>query len=525
MSRTEIFASLRRSLRIAGALERDGIPTDEALERAAEDAWSRRRFLRTSAGAAAAASVAPLVFPRAAHAASDPRIVILGAGAAGLTAAFRLQQQGLHAAILEASPRIGGRMYSLQNHFPDGQIAELGGELIDGEHHAVRNLAKELGLELLDLTYLDGSNGHDYYVGGRLTKADNDWIEAFRPVAEAIKRSVGSDGCAVDYKSGSEHAKALDRTSVAQWLDQNDVKGPIRAVIEAAYTGEYGLPLDEQSALNLLCLIGTDDDAFRIFGASDERYRTKLGNGSIPVRLAQELERPVELGTVVEAIRNRGEGYELSVVRGGTPDTITADILITTIPLTVMRNLDLSRLQLPRLQRDTINLLGYGTNAKMMVGMNARPWVLMNCTAYTFTDLPFQACWESSRGQQGTHAILTNFAGGSLGLKLGEGPLQDRAREFVGQVEQVFPGVAAAYTGQAVRQLWPRYEYSLGSYSCYKPGQYQRFSGALAEPHGKLIFAGEHTAKESGFMNSAVESGERAAERALAMVGRKAKAA
>ncbi|MEA2489101.1 MAG: monoamine oxidase [Acidobacteriota bacterium] len=525
MSRTELFASLRRSLRIAGALERDRIPTDEALERAAEEAWSRRRFLKTTAAATAAATVAPLMFPRAAHAAGDPRIVILGAGAAGLTAAFRLQQQGLHATILEAAPRVGGRMYSLQNHFPDGQIAELGGELIDSEHHAVRNLAKELGLELMDLTYLDGSNGHDYYVGGRLTKADNDWIEAFRPVAEAIRRSVGEDGCEVDFRRGSDRAKGLDRMSVRQWLDQNGVKGSIRAIIDAAYTGEYGLPLDEQSALNLLCLIGTDDDAFRIFGASDERYRTKLGNGSIPVRLAQALERPVELGTVVEAIRNRGEGYEIAIVRGGTPDIIQADILITTIPLTVMRNLDLARLQLPRLQRDAINLIGYGTNAKMMVGMSARPWVLMNCTAYTFTDLPFQACWESSRGQQGTHAILTNFAGGGLGLKLGEGTLQERAREFVGQVEQVFPGVAAAYTGQAVRQLWPKYEYSLGSYSCFKPGQYQRFYRALEAPQGRLIFAGEHTAAESGFMNSAVESGERAAVAVLGMVGRAARAA
>jgi monoamine oxidase len=389
----------------------------------------------------------------------------------------------------------------------------------------VRNLAKELGLELLDLTYLDGSNGHDYYVGGQLTKTDNDWIEAFRPVAEAIRRSVGNDGCDVDYKSGSERAKRLDDMSVRQWLDANGVKGAIRAIIDAAYTGEYGLPLEEQSALNLLCLIGTDDDAFRIFGASDERYRTKLGNGAIPIKLAQELERPVELGTVVESIRNRGEGFEISVVRGRTPDTVMADILITTIPLTVMRNMDLTKLQLQKTQRDAINLVGYGTNAKMMVGLSARPWVLMNCTAYTFTDLPFQACWESSRGQQGTHAILTNFAGGSLGLKLGEGTLQERAREFVEQANQVFPGVAQAYTGQAVRQLWPKYEYSLGSYSCYKPGQYQRFYRALEEPQGKLIFAGEHTARESGFMNSAVESGERAAREVLAILGRTAKQA
>lgn len=515
MARTELFSSLRRSLRVAAALERDRTSTDELFEHA----WSRRRFLGTTATTLAAATVAPLAFAPRANAETAPRVVILGAGAAGLTAAYRLQQSGIQAQVIEAAPRVGGRMYSLQHYFRDDQVAELGGELIDGGHHAIRNLARELGLELLDLTYLDGANGHDYFIGGKLYKADVDWIDAFRPVGEAIRRAVGNDGCEVDWRGGSERAKRLDRMNVKQWLDENGVRGAIRSVIDAAYTGEYGLPLEQQSALNLLCLIGTRDDAFEIFGASDERYRTKIGNGSIPIRLAQELERPVELGTVVEAIRNKGEGFEVSVLRGGKAMAVPADIVITTIPLTVMRKLDLSKLELPAVQREMIQQLGYGTNSKMMIGLGARPWVQMNCTAYTFTDLPFQACWETSRGQNGTHAILTNFAGGSLGLRLGEGPLQDRAREFAGQVDQVFPGVAEAYTGQAVRQIWPRYEYSLGSYTCYMPGQYQRFLGALREPHGNLIFAGEHTMEESGFMNSAVESGEIAATRVLGMLG------
>lgn len=515
MARTELFSSLRRSMRIAAALERDRVSTEELFEHA----WSRRKFLGATATTLAAASVAPLAFAPRANAETAPRVVILGAGTAGLTAAYRLQQSGIQAQLIEAAPRVGGRMYSLQHYFRDDQVAELGGELIDGGHHAIRNLARELGLELLDLTYLDGANGHDYYIDGKLSKADADWIDAFRPVADAVRRAIANDGCDVDWRSGSERAKRLDKMNVKQWLDENGVRGAIRSVLDAAYTGEYGLPLEQQSALNLLCLIGTRDDAFEIFGASDERYRTKGGNGSIPIRLAQELARPVELGTVVESIRNKGEGFEISVLRGGKPFAVAADILITTIPLTVMRKLDLTKLALTKTQRETIQQLGYGTNSKMMVGLNARPWVQMNCSAYTFTDLPFQACWETSRGQNGTHGILTNFAGGALGLRLGEGALQDRAREFVGQVDKVFPGVAEAYTGQAVRQIWPKYEYSLGSYTCFMPGQYQKFFGALREPQGNLIFAGEHVMEESGFMNSAVESGEIAATRVLGMLG------
>jgi monoamine oxidase len=516
MPRTELFARLRRVIRIADELERQHVPTELALEQAAED-WSRRRFLKTTAVAAAAA---PLLFPRMTHAAVGPRVVILGAGTAGLTCAYRLQQSGIDATIYEAAPRIGGRMYSLQNYFPDDQVAELGGELIDTDHHAIRELARELGLELIDLSYLDQNNGHDYFIDGRLYKADADWIEAFRPVADAVRRDVGADAenCGVSWNSGTTRGKELDAISVAEWLDRNRISGSIRKVIEAAYVGEFGLELGDQSALNLLCAVGTTPDTFGIFGESNERFRTRGGNGMIPVRLSQELERPVELGTAVEAIRNHNDGFRVTLRRGGSTADVDADIVITTIPLTVMRKLDLRNLDLTRAQRDTIVNQGYGTNSKMMVGLSVRPWVQMNVTAYTFTDLPFQACWDTSRGQRGQNAILTNFTGGRQGVAVGEGALQDRAREFVGQADKVFPGAAAAYTGKAVRQIWPTYEWSQGSYTCFRPGQYQRYFGALERPQGRLIFAGEHTVAESGFMNSAVESGERAASHVLSML-------
>jgi len=521
MPRTELFSRLRHALRAADRLERANVPTDEALERAAEAAWSRRRFLGTSAAAAAGAAIG---FPRIARAqdTSDLKVVILGAGTAGLTCAYRLQQSGIPSMVLEASPRVGGRMYSLQNFFPDDQTAELGGELIDTDHYAIRNLATELGLELIDLAYLDGSTGHDYYIDSKLYRADADWIEAFRPVAVAIRKDIGEndENCEVTFDSGTDEGKALDNMSVAEWIAKHELSGPIVKVIEAAYVGEYGLELGEQSALNLLCAVGTDEGQFGIFGASNERFRTRGGNGMIPIRLAQEIQSPIETGTVVESIRNRGERFEISVRRGGTSAAVLADVVVTTIPLTVMRNLDLRNLDITAVQRSTIQNLGYGTNSKMMAGLNSRPWMELNVTAYTFTDLAFQCCWDTSRGQAGQHAILTNFTGGKQGLVIGEGPLQTRAKEFVAQADKVFPGTADAYTGKAVRQIWPKYEWTLGSYTCYRPGQYQKYMNALVQPQGRLIFAGEHTLEENGFMNSAVESGERAATQVLAILGR-----
>lgn len=520
MPRTELLTRLRHALRVADQLERLDVPTAEAMERAAESAWSRRRFLGTSAAAVAGAAIG---FPSIARAQDDDlRVVILGAGTAGLTCAYRLQQSGIRSTILEASPRVGGRMYSLQNFFPEDQTAELGGELIDTDHYAIRNLARELGLELIDLAYLDGSTGHDYYIDSKLYRADADWIEAFRPIAAAIRADIGDsdEHCKVTWDHATPQGRALDNLSVAEWIAKHKLSGPVVKVIEAAYVGEYGLELAEQSALNLLCAVGTEEGTFGIFGGSNERFRTRGGNGMIPIRLAQEIENPIETGTVVEALRNRGERFEIAVRRGGSSATISADVVVTTIPLTVMRKLDLRNLDLTAVQRGTIENLGYGTNSKMMVGLNARPWVDLNVTAYTFTDLPFQACWDTSRGQAGQHAILTNFTGGRQGLHVGQGSLQDRAEEFLEQVDRVFPGAEAAYTGKAVRQIWPKYEWTQGSYTCYRPGQYQKYLNSLVQPRGRLVFAGEHTLEENGFMNSAVESGERAATQVLSLIGR-----
>src|SRR5262245_604519 len=121
------------------------------LTRAIEDAvaavgagkprTTRRGLLRT-AGAGALALTAVGRLTPAARAAGAPRIVVVGAGLAGLTCAYRLKQAGYTAQIYEASDRLGGRCWTIRDAFVDGQIGEHGGELIDQGHNAVRNLAQ-----------------------------------------------------------------------------------------------------------------------------------------------------------------------------------------------------------------------------------------------------------------------------------------------------------------------------------------------------------------------------------------------
>jgi monoamine oxidase len=523
MARSPIFQEVRRALRLASRLEQTQTGTAEGIDRLEVSRWDRRRFLGTTLAAAAGATLAP-VFRASAKGPQAPKVVIVGAGTAGLVCAYRLQEKGIAAKVIEASTRVGGRMFSLRNFFPDNQMTELGGEYIDSDHKTMHRLVKELGLTLNDLSG-EGKSGdeHAFFFNGRMVPVDNAFIDMFRPVAKAITADLkqmkvrGDDEVSLE----TPHAREIDRLSISEWFEKRGVTGLPVSILRAAYVGEYGLEIDEQSSLNLLVTMGDDtqDDEFRPFGESDERFHIAEGNDAVPTRLAETLKRPVELGVHLESIGSHDRGFRLGLRNDGGTREETADVVVLALPFTILRQIDVS-VRLPEAKREAIKELGYGTNAKLIAGFSKRVWEDAHKTGYTFTDLPFQCCWETSRGQPGTHAILTNFAGGNLGLHLDNGDIPTRAAEFVSQVEKIYPGAIDAFTKKAIRQHWPSSPFVRGSYTCYKPGQYSTLAGSIAEPVGNLFFAGEHTSEDfNGYMEGAAESGERAAKEVLAKVG------
>ncbi len=521
MARSPLFQDIQRSLRIASWVEGTGASSAEALERLEAARWDRRRFLRTAVVAVAGASVTP-VFKTTARSPQTANVVIIGAGTAGLVCAYRLQQQGIATRVIEASTRPGGRMFSLRNFFPDNQMTELGGEYIDSEHTAMRGLVDELGLKLNDLGGEKPGGEHTFFFGNKRLVVDAKFIDAFRPVARAIAADLKPMKVDGEISYETPHTREVDRLSIPEWFEKRGISGLPTSVLRAAYVGEYGLEIDQQSALNLLMTMGdkTPPNEFRIFGPSDERFHIAEGNDSVPTRLAERLKQPVEFGTRLEAITSDDRGFKLALRTDNAPTEAKADMVVLALPFTILRQLDV-RVKLPEAKRKAIHELGYGTNAKLIAGFSRRVWEESHSTGYTFTDLEFQCCWETSRGQPGTHAILTNFAGGNLGLHLNEGEVQDRATRFASQAEQIYPGAVEAFTKKAIRQHWPSSPFVLGSYTCYKPGQYTTLGDSVATPVGNLFFAGEHTSADfNGYMEGAAESGERAAKEVLAKIGR-----
>jgi monoamine oxidase len=518
MARTRLFGVLQRAVRMARWSRRPAAPPlDEiiAMHRERPRPIGRRSFLAGTVGAAAAAAIG------AEGCKGNPsvRVAIVGGGLAGMTAAWVLQKAGIEAEIYEAAERLGGRAMTSKNLLAPGLFTELGGEFIDTQHEDLVNLARELELPLFDAegTSEKGIIPNAYYFGG-MHRTEAEVITAFAPLAAKMEDDLANVGD-VSYQADGG-GKALDEMSITAYFDKIGASGWIRDLLLVAYVTEYGLEADEQSALNLLFLIGTDtSNGFEIFGSSDERYTIQGGVQQVVDVLGKKMEAQVNLGHKLVRIAGKGDGFTLDFEVLDEPSlSVDADLVLLTLPFTTLRDVDL-QVELPAAKKKAIAELGYGMNAKILVGTTARVWRDQGYSGYSYTDGLFQLAWDCSRGQPGTNGGITFFSGGQPGLDVGQDSPASQAEKLLASLEPLYPGVTASYNGTAARFHWPTYNLSKGSYACYLTGQWTSISGAEYEPVGNLFFAGEHTSLDfQGFLGGAVQTGKSAAEEMLKLL-------
>ncbi|MBI5106270.1 MAG: FAD-dependent oxidoreductase [Solirubrobacterales bacterium] len=499
-------------------------PLVQQLQRAAAEAaatqatTTRRTFL---AGAGAAAALAAWPVRPAFSASAQPRIVVVGAGLAGLTAAYRLQNAGYAPVVHEASSRAGGRCWSIRGAFADSrQVAEHGGELIDTGHTQMRQLVQELGLDTDNLLQAEqnGTEALYRFDGEPYTYAQA--TEDLKQIWQQIHKDVSAASYPTLYNLSTERGRELDAMSVAEWIDAYVPGGhgsKLGQLLDVAYNIEYGAECTEQSSLNMLYLIGYSGQGnLRLFGPSNEKFHVRGGNDQVAARLAAKV--PVTYGSELVAITDNKDGtHALAFRQGTTTRTVVADRVVLTVPFSILRSsVDLSRSGFSKLKLRAIRELGMGTNSKLNVGFSTRHWRALGNNGDTYADTGYQATWEVSRAQPGTSGILVDYTGGRIGAALTGDPVA-LARTFVKQLDPVLPGIKDRFDGHAVLDHWPSYRWTKGSYSYWKVGQYTAFAGAEREASGTCHFAGEHTSVDfQGYLNGAVESGERAASEVLA---------
>jgi monoamine oxidase len=497
---------------------------EEAVAKIADEQTktTRRRFLKGAGVTVVGASMlGRLAEPGSAKGAPPPgsRIVVVGAGLAGLTCAYRLQQAGYAAQVYEASARIGGRCYS--GSFADGQIYEHGGELIDNGHIDMKQLVNELGFTLDNLLQAETNGteqlGNFFGQPYTATQMSND----LKGIWQQLHSDVSAASYPTLYNLSTPRGRELDQMSLYQWIE-NYVPGGHRShlgqMLDVAYNIEYGGESKVQSSLNMLYLLGyVGPGQFRTFGKSNEKFHVRGGNDQVAAALAAKVASQITMSTPLTAIKLNNDGtYTLTFASGAGSFTRVADHVVLTLPFSVLRGIDFSKAGFNQVKTWAITELGMGTNSKLHLQFASRFWRDQGANGETYSDRGYQNTWEVTRGQPGTNGVLVNYTGGTPGLNANKGTPEQAAASFLKLVEPVLPGATTQWNGNVVRDYWSGNPWSKGSYSYWKVGQYTRFSGAEKEQSGNCHFAGEHTSQDyQGYLQGAVETGQRAANEIL----------
>jgi len=532
MARSPLMRALQRLAREHGEASRRGVEVAKVREEWAAASLERRRFLQ---GVGAAAGAALISSSRTAKAAkTKPKIAIVGAGIAGLNAALTLQDAGFASTIYESSDRIGGRMHSDTTTWQNDQKSEWCGEFIDSDHATMMSLAKRFNLTLVDEVAAQPAGSFDtlYFDGHYYSQAKAD--QEFVRVNAVLQQQVNA-APSTTYNSFNATGYYLDHLSVYEWIEKYVHGGhnsQFGRYLDSAYNQEYGLDTPVQSSLNLVYLLGYQPPTgpWKIYGLSDERYSILGGNQLLPEAIAATLPNgSVMTQWELTSIRQTGRGgYYLVFKTPAGSTTVEADEVILTLPFSVLRRLDYSSAGFDRLKQVAIEQLGYGTNTKLVLQFSQRYWNTTGAwgtgDGNIYTDLFFQNTWDSSRGLAGATGVLTGYMGGSNGASFTEATfpyasaatdpaVAKYAKTFLSQLDCAWPGIGKYWNDLATLSTPWRDPNLLGSYSCWKVGQYTTFAGYEGVRQGNCHFAGEHCSINfQGYMEGGAEEGSRAAQ-------------
>ena len=517
--KTPLFSSLRSVFRLAGIAHHNPEQSiDEVLYQQERAAASRRRFLKTGAqagmllglgGSAAAGDMLLTGLSR------KYKIAIVGAGMAGLSAGYVLRRKGVEATLFEGDKRVGGRIKSARI-FGGGTInTEIGAEFIDTVHQDMLWFVRAVGLQdqLMDVETDHFGQRDAFFIDNQHYKLQ----DVLNELKEVYPRIVADQE-----KLEGRHAALLDQIPMAEYIDKLPVNTWMKKLLHAAYIGENGLETGEQSAANLLSIFEIRDNNFYPFGNSDERFKVIGGNEQVPQGLAKMLGNQIRYEHKLRAIReNSNRSLTLTFSENGTTREETFDLVILTLPFTVLRDIDI-QMELPASKRQVIRELGYGTNAKFILETQSRSWRQAGYRGFLFNERIHNG-WDSAQMQQNNEGVgaFTCYYGGERGKNAAKGTEQAQLAHILPTLDAAFPGTQNSLTGNMELAHWAANPFIRGSYSCLKPGQVTAFEGLAFEPVRRLYFAGEHCSTDYwGFMNGAAETGRKAAEKVLRKIRR-----
>ncbi|WP_067186367.1 flavin monoamine oxidase family protein [Microtetraspora niveoalba] len=436
-------------------------------------------------------------------------VIVVGAGLAGLQAALALQEAGLDVLVLEAADRVGGRVRSLDG--PTG-VEEAGAVNIGDGYTRLLGHVRAAGLDREPVTV--SLREHTIVVDGHTSTAPA-WAASEGNPLTGPERAVPP---ALIVAGALARANPL--TGPRDWMSPEaarwDVPMPDHlrslgvsdaAVALADRAGTFET-LEATSALAMLRA------AQRASRHAPQTSNVVGGNSRLPESMAARLREPVRPNSPVAAIRERGDLVEAELADG---ERIAAGHVVLAVPFTSLRRLAIE-VALPGPVARLVAELPYPALTKYHLIADRPFWREDGLPPVTWTNGPIQRLLPWRLCDNGPSALAVWVTGRDARAldALGE---REQRRVVLDELARVRPAAAGAVEITRIVS-WGRDPWAGGAWAMPRPGQMAALAAAATADTGRVQLAGEHLSVEDSGMEGALESGDRAAARVLARLGR-----
>ena len=442
------------------------------------------------------------------------RVVVLGAGVAGLVAAYELKQQGHDVVVLEAQNRVGGRVLTCREFAP-GLYAEFGAMRIPRSHDLTLKYCAKFNLPLTPFV-MGNAKALVHIAGQRMTldeaqrspermpfdlaphergkTADQLWAAAIADIKALLDR---------DGPSAWDQIRAeFDQFSLYEFLKhRNFSKGAI----------EYYAVMNfvEADMNNAVMEVLRED----LEGAYVDMQTIEGGMDRLPRAFYAELEQEVRFGAEVRAIDQTDADVTIHYKTEAGRFSITADYCVCALPFPCLRTIELGR-PFSRAKLRAIRQLNYHASTKILFQVRHRFWEDEDgiVGGATVTDLPIRrinyppSSTETTRG-----VLLASYTWGQDALQWGAMDPETRLEEALDDVARIHPRIRDEYE-VGTSYAWYADRWARGAFALFAPEQQTDLQAAIVEPEGRVHFAGEHCSLYHAWIQGALESGIRAAK-------------
>ncbi len=442
------------------------------------------------------------------------KVLILGAGIAGLVAAYELKNAGHTPIVLEAQNRLGGRILTLRAPFADGLHAEAGAMRIPQTHDLTRHYCHRFGLEMYPFTmgnpnaylYLNGRKirAGDYHAGLELLSHELDDHERTKTVqkmwGEAIQEFielVSSQGDA----AWDSILKQYDDYSIREFLEMRKWS---EGAIEL-----FGLLENQEAEMNFSFVELLREEIGQYY---TNLMQIKGGTDRLPYAFYPSLQENLRLGAQVTALDQNENSVTAYFKTAAGRFSETADYMICTLPFAVLRHLEILK-PFSRAKQKAIRQLHYDASTKIFIQTRRRFWEQDENIfgGGTITDLAIRNLYYPEHGREtGRGVLLASYTWADDAERWASLSPRDRLEQAIENVAQIHPQILDTYEGGA-SWSWHDDPFAGGAFAMFEPGQQSRLYADIIRPEGRIHFAGEHASLAHAWIQGSIESALRAA--------------